>query len=318
MPSEAAQLAAIEQAVWLMRDVVRRPIPGGLSGASARRYVTVFSEAERVAGSGVALFSPKVVESGEHTKDGHGSAAEWLGKLSGSSSGVAKGRLAAASRAAKDPLLTKALHEGELSSDQLKVVTTTLGEVPGATGELLKLLDEGASHKELSDQATRMRAAARSREDERLRRARVHTNRHFRWGQDDNGGVKGSFSCDETEFARIAPRLEAEARRRWKAAGNGNDTGDSLEAHRLDAFIDLMGGGLRGAVGGRGVRTVLGEGEGGGEGGRGSADGEDEDDYPDGDDDEGGSGGGPGRAAARAPAAGRVVRAGRATPRRAP
>ena len=153
-PSEAAQLAAIEQAVRLMRDVVRRPIPVGLSGASARRYVTLFSEAERVAASGVALFTPKVVESGEYTKDGDGSAAEWLGKLSGSSSGAAKGRLAAASRAAKDPLLTEALHEGELSSDQLKVVTTTLGEVPGATGELLKLVDEGASHKELSDKAT--------------------------------------------------------------------------------------------------------------------------------------------------------------------
>ena len=229
MPSEAAQLAAIEQAVRLMRDVVRRPIPVGLSGAAARRYVTLFSEAERVAGSGVALFTPKVVESGEHTKDGEGSAAEWLGKLSGSSSGAAKGRLAAASRAAKDPLLTEALHEGELSSAQLKVVTTTLGEVPGATGELLKLVDEGASHKELSDKATQMRAASRSREDERLRRARVHTNRYFRWGQDDNGGgVRGSFFCDETELARIAPRLEAEARRRWKAAGNGNGGGDSL------------------------------------------------------------------------------------------
>ena len=119
-PSEAAQLATIEQAVRLMRDVVRRPIPVGLSGASARRYVTLFSEAERVAASGVALFTPKVVETGEHTKEGHGSAAEWLGKLSGSSSGAAKGRLAAASRAAKDPLLTEALHEGELSSAQLR------------------------------------------------------------------------------------------------------------------------------------------------------------------------------------------------------
>ena len=43
----------------------------------------------------------------------------------------------------------------------------------------------------------------------------------------------------------MAPRLEAEAKRRWKAAGTGGETtmGDSLEAHRLDAFIDLMSGG---------------------------------------------------------------------------
>ena len=183
-----------------------------------------------------------MVESGEYTKGGHGSAADWLGSLSGSSKGAAKGRLAAATRAAKDPLLTEALHEGELSADQLKVVANSLGETPEASAELLDLLDQGASHRELSDAVTRKRAASRSIETERLRRARVHTNRHFRWGQDEDGGVRGGFFCDEVEFARVAPRLEAEAKRRWKAAANGHGmgVGDSLEAHRLDAFIDLL------------------------------------------------------------------------------
>jgi len=236
-------LADVEQAAQLVRGVVRRPMPVGLSGAVAARFVALFSEVERGAASGVALYAPKVLETGEFTKDGHGSAAEWLGKLSGSSKGAAKGRLAAAARAAKDPLLTEALHEGALSADQIKVVTTTLGETPEATEDLLDLLDQGASHQELSDAATKLRAASRSREDERLRRARVHTNRHFRWGQAEGGGIRGGFFCDEVEFARIAPRLEAEAKRRWKAAGNGHDgIGDSLEAHRLDAFIDLMSG----------------------------------------------------------------------------
>jgi hypothetical protein len=206
--------------------------------------VTLFSEAERAAASGVALFAPRVVETGEYTRGGHGSAADWLGSLSGSSSGAAKGRLAAAARAAKDPLLTEALHNGELSADQLKVVATSLSESPEASGDLLELVHQGASHKALRDTATRMRAASRSRETERLRRARVHTHRHFRWGQDEHGGIRGGFFCDEVEFARVAPRLEAEAKRRWRAAGNGpgGGVGDSLEAHRLDAFIDLLSG----------------------------------------------------------------------------
>jgi hypothetical protein len=242
VPSEAALRADLTQAVRLIRGVIAHPVPGGLSGAAARRFVALFSEAERAAASGVALFTPRVLETGDYTKDGHGSAADWLGKLSGSSSGAAKGRLAAAARAAQNPLLSEALHDGELSSAQLGLVTATLGEVPDAAGDLLKLVDEGASHKELFDAATQLRAASRSREDERLRRARVHTNRHFRWRQDDNGGIRGGFFCDEVEFARVAPRLEAAAKRRWKAAGNGNGNGDSLEAHRLDAFIDLMGG----------------------------------------------------------------------------
>ena len=245
-PSEAASRAEIEQAIRLLRDVVRRQVPDALSGASARQFVTLFSEAERVAASGVALFAPRVVESGEYTKGGHGTAAEWLGALSGSSAGAAKGRLAAAARAAKDPLLTEALHDGELSVSELGLVTKTLSETPEASADLLDLMNRGASHQELSDAATQMRASARSTENERLRRARVHTNRHFRWGQDEHGGIRGGFFCDEVEFARVAPRLEAEAKRRWKAAGNGNGSGegggDSLEAHRLDAFIDLLSG----------------------------------------------------------------------------
>ena len=241
-PSGATLLADLERAVELMRGVVRSPVPGALSGATARRFVTLFSEGERVAASGVALFAPVVVETGEYTKGGHGSAADWLGALSGSSSGAAKGRLAAAARAAQDPLLTKALHDGERSADQLKLMTRTAAEVPEATGELLELVEEGASHQELSSAATRMRAASRSRETEQLRRARVHANRHFRWHQDENGGIRGEFSCDEVEWSRVAPRLEAEAKRRRKDAGNGHDSRDSFEAHRLDAFIDLLGG----------------------------------------------------------------------------
>jgi hypothetical protein len=258
--------ADLEQALRLIRGVVRLPVPGALSGRVAQELVALFSEAERAAASGVALYAPRVLETGDHTKDGNGSAAEWLGKLSGSSSGAAKGRLAAAVRAARDPLLTEALHDAELSTAELGVVSATLGEVPDAAGELLKLLDQGASHKELTDAATKMRANSRSREDERLRRARVHTDRHFRWGQAEGGGVRGGFFCDDVEFARIEPRLEAEAKRRWKAAGDG---GDSLEAHRLDAFIDLMSGGFRWAGEGEGVDGDD-EGDGGGpEGGPG-------------------------------------------------
>jgi hypothetical protein len=271
--AEAALLANLEQAVGLMRDVVRRPVPGALSGRAAQEFVALFSEAERVAASGVALFAPVVLESGEYTKGGHGSAAEWLGSLSGSSNGVAKGRLAAAVRAAADPLLTEALHEGELSSAQLQLVTTTLREVPEAAGDLLELMEQGASHREVSDAATRMRAASRSAENERLRRARVHANRHLRWRQDEHGGIAGEFFCDEVAWARVAPRLEAEAKRRWKAAGSGqgNGLGDSLEAHRLDAFIDLLSG-----SGALGVRDddddgdgEGGDGDGGGPGGGG-------------------------------------------------
>jgi hypothetical protein len=109
---------------------------------------------------------------------------------------------------------------------------------------LLELVDQGASHKALARHRHPDAGGQPQPRDERLRRARVHTHRHLRWGQDEHGGIRGGFFCDEVEFARVAPRLEAEAKRRWRAAGNGpgGGVGDSLEAHRLDAFIDLLSG----------------------------------------------------------------------------
>ncbi len=238
----------LDRVVGELQEVVRTSTPESVSGDQARRFVERFAEAERVSASGVALFTPVVTRTGSHAKKGHASAQEWLGKVSGSSTGAAKGRLAAAERAAADPTLTDALHEGGLSSAQLALVTNAATEAPESTEDLLKLVDQGASHQELSDAAARKKAAARSRETERLRRARVHTNRHLRVHQVDSGGVRGEFFCDEVEWARVAPRVEARAKELWKAAGGGSEP---LEAYRLDALIELLSGSdawrLRGA-----------------------------------------------------------------------
>jgi hypothetical protein len=101
----------------------------------------------------------------------------------------------------------------------------------------LDLVGSGASHEELSDAVAQMKAAERSAEDERARRARVHASRHFRWHQEETGGIRGSFFCDEVAWANVAPLIEAEARARWR----GDDVA-SLEACRLDALIDLLAG----------------------------------------------------------------------------
>jgi hypothetical protein len=222
-----------------MQEVVRSSTPESVSGDQARRFVERFAEVERAAASGVALFTPVVVGTGSFAKGGHASAQDWLGKLSGTSAGAAKGRLAAAERAAANPSLTDALHESELSTAQLAVVTKAATEAPQSTGDLLDMVGQGASHQEVTDAAARMKAAVRSRETEHLRRARVHTNRHFRWHQDESGGIRGEFSCDEVQWARVAPSIEARAKELWKAAGGGSEP---LEAYRLDALIEQLSG----------------------------------------------------------------------------
>ena len=78
--------------------------------------VDLLAQAERTAASGIALLTPRVQETGAYAKAGHGTAADWLGSVSGSSLAVAKERLAAAKAASADEALAKALHRGALSS----------------------------------------------------------------------------------------------------------------------------------------------------------------------------------------------------------
>jgi hypothetical protein len=230
----------LDEILHALQRVVRVARPQSTSGDVALALAERFSQIQRVASSGVALYAPVVVETGSFAKEGHASAPDWLGSVSGSSAGAAKGFLSAAGRAAASPQLTEALHEGELSNDQLKLVTRTAAEVKEATGDLLGLIEEGASLKEVTDTAEQMRAAARSRETERVRRDRVHGTRHLRWHKDENGGIRFAGSCDEVAWSRVAPALEAETTARWKAAGSDREP---LEAYRLDAFIDIMASG---------------------------------------------------------------------------
>jgi hypothetical protein len=234
-----ADLGELESAVRQIKRFVRDARPGRASGDQARRAVALLAEVERAASSGIALLSPVVIETGTYAKDGHGSAASWLASLSGSSPGAAKGRLAAAQRASASPEIADALRDADLSSSQIKLLADA-----AAPGELLEMLSGGSSHQELSDTVARQRAAARCRESELARRARVHANRHFRWAQADGGGIRGEFLCDEVAWAKVNARLEAEAQRRWKAAGS--HCADDIAAHRLDAFLDLLANG-RGA-----------------------------------------------------------------------
>jgi hypothetical protein len=229
-------------------SLVRSATPGLCSGDEAERAAALFGETEQLAASGVALFTPVVLKTGSYAKTGD-SAADWLAKAVGSSAGQAKSRLAAAERAAVDPKMTEALHDGRLSSEQLKQVAKGASEAPGSTGPLLELVARGASHQELSDTVARERAAHRSRESERIRDERVRSLRHLRWRQDPEGGIRGEFFCPEVQWARVAPLLEREAKGRWKGAGDGSSS--SYDAHRLDAFIAMLGrsGGSSGSGG---------------------------------------------------------------------
>ena len=252
--SVAAAVETLESALCQMQSVLRATSPSVLSGDEALVLVDLFARAERTAASGIALFSPRVLHTGAHAKVGHGVAADWLGAICGSSASVAKDRLAAATTASADAALSEALQGGALSCAQLAVLGHTEAAAPGSAKTLLELTGAGASHHELATTASALIAAARAAQRTRRPGAPGSTSTAICASTSARrAGSGGAFFCDEVQWARVAPLIEARAKGRFKAAGSKG--GASLEAHRLDAFIDLLAGAGRG--GGCSVETLV-------------------------------------------------------------
>jgi hypothetical protein len=245
-PIDSSERSELRVALDTLIRVVRSARPRAISGEEAREIVALLAEAERACASGIALFSPRVVETGAFAKAGYASGPDWLGAVSGTSASAARSRLTAAERAQEFPEVADALHHGALSTPQLNLVTSASSFTPSAAPTLLGLVDEHASHQQLAEEAARLKACARSMESERARRARVRAARHLRWHQAPGGGVRGEFLCDEADWARVAPSLEAATKARCKAADA--TCADTYEAHRLDALLALLSTGGAGAA----------------------------------------------------------------------
>jgi len=236
----------LEKLIGQGRSLLQRTKDQCLRPDDARRSVEWFAELEKIGASGVALLSPQVVADGSFAKEGHGTGADWLGAVTGTSPSAARKALKAASMAEQSPVLQEALAKGELSSSELDLVAQAAAIAPKGEERLLPLVGK-ASPAELRDELSNMRAETRSKEVAHERRSRVHRNRHFRWRQDPSGGIRGEFFCDEAAWARFAPSVESRAVALQKEAHRlGSD--ESLDAFRMDALLDLMGEGGAGSA----------------------------------------------------------------------
>ena len=120
-----------------LQRLVRAADPGRSTGDEARAIVALFAEAERAATRARRSSPRSSWRPGPSPRMATVPPPNGWGSLEGSSTGAARGRLAAAERAARTPVLTEALHGGGLSSDQLEVVTKTSAEVSDAAATLL-------------------------------------------------------------------------------------------------------------------------------------------------------------------------------------
>jgi hypothetical protein len=236
----------LEELVGRGRSLLMASREERLGSSDARRAVELFSEFERIGSSGVALLSPQVVADGSFAKEGYGTGAEWLGQVVGTSPSAARKILRVGNAAAASPAMQEALADGTLSQAQLEKVADAAAIAPAGEERLLSMVG-WASHAELGDELSKMRAEARCKEADHQQRSRVHRSRHLRWRRDPHGGIRLEGHCDEVEWAKVMPGLEARALSLQKSAHRaGSD--EAIDTFRMDALLDLMSEGGAGAV----------------------------------------------------------------------
>jgi hypothetical protein len=135
------------------------------------------------------LLAARAAESGSWKERGAASAAEDLGRRTGTSTGEAKETLKTSENLASQPRLAEALREGRLSSRHANDISSTVAVNPDAEAELIETATR-SDLKGLRDSCRRKRADADADQDATNRR--IHANRSFNHGYDSEGAFTGS------------------------------------------------------------------------------------------------------------------------------
>ncbi|HXY44645.1 MAG TPA: HNH endonuclease signature motif containing protein [Acidimicrobiales bacterium] len=229
----------LSRATSLLRGVVAS-LGADLSGAEAARLTEGFSAVSKLAGAGMAICARAVAETGHHEGLGHLEAGSWLGELSGQPCAEARRLISTAGRLAGLPRLEEAFRAGELSAFEAAEVARGAAADPLRADELLAAA-RGGSLRQLRAEADRAEAAARSREEDEARHARIHAARHLRTWLDADGSLKGRFSLTPTEGALLLSGLEAEANHLFDLARRAG-LREPRQAYLADALVAIVSG----------------------------------------------------------------------------
>jgi hypothetical protein len=211
-----------------------------LSGSDAAFLVERFSAISRLASAGIALCVKRVDETRHFERCGHKSAESWLGDRTGAPVGAARSLISTAGLLTDLPELEGALRAGELSTEQAAHVARGGAANPAAARDLLERARTG-SLRELRDEADKIEAAARSREQDEARHARIRAARHLRTWLDADGSFKGRFSLTPENGALFLSGIEAEANHLFDVARRAGSR-EAREAYLADALVAIATG----------------------------------------------------------------------------
>jgi hypothetical protein len=218
--------------------------PERYSGADARILVERFSRIERLSAAGKALAARRVAETHAWRDGAARSAADWLGRATGTSAGQAAQTISTSQQLKDQPEVDAALRAGTLSSTQAAEIAHATRDAPEAA---LRLIDRARtdSVQGLRQDCQAVRAESAG-EDAAARRRRIHAKRHLRSWIDQEGAGRLDARMTADALARLRAQLAPFERAEFGAARRQGRT-EPNQAYALDALLDAVDAASSGA-----------------------------------------------------------------------
>jgi hypothetical protein len=154
---------------------------------------------------------------------------------------AAREALATVERTKSLPATDRAVRSGQLSAQQAAAVAEAAAADPGAEQQLLDAAPE-ESLAELRNRADRVKAAARSAEDEAAREERIRRGRSLRRSVAADGShelhARGTAADIAAFWARLQPFIDAACKK-----ARDEDRRESVDAYAFDALIAMSASG---------------------------------------------------------------------------
>lgn len=243
---------AMELVVDQLRSMLVRLEPKLLSGPDAVKLLDWFTLVERLAASGKALVADRAAETNQWRGGTDRSAAEWLAKRTGTTTGAARQTLETAERTKRLPKTDEVLRSGKLSLDQAAAVSAGADADPSAEDELLAAAGK-ESIRELRNRSDRVKAAAlpddaaRHEAIRRSRSAREYVGGDGAW----NLHLRGTKDDGAKFMAQARPFIDAEFKRARKEGRR-----EQLDAYTFDGIL-AMAASAGGSGGAAPVKAIL-------------------------------------------------------------
>ena len=236
-----------------LRGILASLDPEVLPAAAAQQLVTVFADIEKLAAAGKTLAARRVENAGVWRQGVDRSAADWLARTTGTTTGAARATLDTGRAVLAQPEVDAALRAGDLTPVQAVEVTGAVALDPAAAGALLSSA-RSETVKELKERCTRVRAAATGSEE---RHAQLHRDRQLRTWTTSDGAAHLHLTTTPDRAARLhtllAPHLKAVFDTARRAGVR-----ESQEAYAHDALFHLLDTtGDQRAARGSDVKTVI-------------------------------------------------------------